>query len=127
MSCEGRDDKFTIDELEVSTSEDADVECNYGMPDGSVCKQTYSCSSGGNVIKNSQCKWYPKASSQILSDVFQTRSSTPCNWQVHLLTLYRRWCSLRDLQARQKRPFWMQRWCPLDPIQLRDCFQQCPG
>ena len=55
MSCENEDDRFSIDEMEISTSNDADVECEYSMPDGSTCRETHSCSSGGSVVKNSQC------------------------------------------------------------------------
>ena len=54
MSCDGSD-SMSIDELEVSTTEDTDVDCEYSMPDGSTCVESHSCSSGGSVIKNTQC------------------------------------------------------------------------
>ena len=61
MSC-GSDDSMSIDEMEVSSDQDADVECEYGMPDGSTCKEYHSCSAGGSVFKNTQCggKCHPK-------------------------------------------------------------------
>ncbi|KAK3703814.1 hypothetical protein LTR37_014260 [Vermiconidia calcicola] len=54
MSCSG-EDYMSIDEIEVSTSEDADVDCEYSMPDGSTCTETHSCAAGGSVVKNTQC------------------------------------------------------------------------
>ncbi|KAF1987185.1 hypothetical protein K402DRAFT_392884 [Aulographum hederae CBS 113979] len=54
FSC-GSDKKFSISEMQVSSSEDADVEFHYGMEDGSTCKQTVPCKSGGSVVQNSQC------------------------------------------------------------------------
>lgn len=54
-SCDQDDESMSIDEMEVSSSEDTDIDCEYSMPDGSVCKETHSCSSGGSIIKNSQC------------------------------------------------------------------------
>ncbi|KAK3724094.1 hypothetical protein LTR37_001216 [Vermiconidia calcicola] len=54
MSCSG-EDYMSIDEIEVSTSEDADVDCEYSMPDGSTCTETHSCAAGGSIVKNTQC------------------------------------------------------------------------
>ena len=54
MSC-GDDDSMTIDEMQISSSHDADIDCEYGMPDGSTCHETHSCSEGGSVFKNTQC------------------------------------------------------------------------
>jgi hypothetical protein len=41
--------------MQVSTSEDTDIDFVYDMPDGSTCKHTESCSKDGSVVKNSQC------------------------------------------------------------------------
>ncbi|KAH7041925.1 hypothetical protein B0J12DRAFT_731005 [Macrophomina phaseolina] len=46
---------FSVGEFHVSTDKDTDVEFHYGMPDGSTCKHTSSCSSGGTIVKNEQC------------------------------------------------------------------------
>lgn len=39
----------------VSSSHDADVDCEYEMPDGSTCKETHACSTEGTIVQNSQC------------------------------------------------------------------------
>ncbi|QDS75372.1 hypothetical protein FKW77_002448 [Venturia effusa] len=54
FSC-GADKDFSISEYQVSVSKDTDVEFHYKMEDGSTCKQTTSCKSGGTIVKNSQC------------------------------------------------------------------------
>lgn len=54
MSCDDNDD-MSPQTYHVSSSHDADVDCEYEMPDGSICKQTHSCSSEGSIIENSQC------------------------------------------------------------------------
>lgn len=48
-------DAFSIDQYQITSSEDTDIEAHYGMPDGSVCKETHSCSKHGTTVKNSQC------------------------------------------------------------------------
>ncbi|KJX98132.1 hypothetical protein TI39_contig432g00001 [Zymoseptoria brevis] len=54
IGCHG-DDAMSIDKYQVSSSEDADIECHYVMPDKSVCKEYHSCKAGGTEIQNSQC------------------------------------------------------------------------
>ncbi|SMR46981.1 unnamed protein product [Zymoseptoria tritici ST99CH_3D1] len=54
IGCNG-DDAMSIDKYQVSSSEDADIECHYEMPDKSVCKEYHSCKAGGIEIQNSQC------------------------------------------------------------------------
>ncbi|KAI7109485.1 hypothetical protein KC324_g20202, partial [Hortaea werneckii] len=54
MACSGNDN-MSPETYHVSSSHDADVDCEYEMPDGSVCKQTHSCSRDGSIIQNSQC------------------------------------------------------------------------
>ncbi|KAE9961969.1 hypothetical protein EG328_001177 [Venturia inaequalis] len=54
FSC-GADKDFSISEYQVSVSKDTDVEFHYQMEDGSTCKQTTSCKSGGTIVQNSQC------------------------------------------------------------------------
>lgn len=54
IACDG-EDSMSIDKYEVSSSEDADIECHYEMPDQTVCKEYHSCKSGGTVIQNTQC------------------------------------------------------------------------
>ena len=46
---------FSIDQIRISSSIDADVDLYYGMPDGSTCKESHSCSSKASLIKNTQC------------------------------------------------------------------------
>lgn len=46
---------FSIDEIEISTEFDTDLELVYEMPDGKECKQRSSCKQGGSVVKNTQC------------------------------------------------------------------------
>ncbi|KAK3627530.1 hypothetical protein LTR22_022718 [Elasticomyces elasticus] len=55
ISCDGQEDKMSIDTYHISSSEDTDIDCHYEMPDGSTCKETHSCSSEGSIIQNSQC------------------------------------------------------------------------
>ncbi|GME63502.1 Extracellular serine-threonine rich protein [Neofusicoccum parvum] len=57
IECSGsqKDKGFSVGEFQVSTSVDTDVEFHYGMPDGSTCKHTASCSSSGTTVKNEQC------------------------------------------------------------------------
>lgn len=54
MSC-GQDDSMSINEMEISSSEDADIDCEYGMPDGSTCTETHHCPSSGAIVQNTQC------------------------------------------------------------------------
>ncbi|KAF2424260.1 hypothetical protein EJ08DRAFT_664076 [Tothia fuscella] len=54
FSCSA-DKDFSIKEYQVSVSKDTDVEFHYKMSDGSDCKHTSSCKSGGTVVQNSQC------------------------------------------------------------------------
>ncbi|KAK3079709.1 hypothetical protein LTS18_004082 [Coniosporium uncinatum] len=54
FSCDG-DKKFSISEMHVSSDVDTDIELNYGMPDGAICKQTVPCKPSGSVVKNTQC------------------------------------------------------------------------
>ncbi|OQO01431.1 hypothetical protein B0A48_12986 [Cryoendolithus antarcticus] len=54
ISCEDQS-QMSIDTYQISSNYDTDVECHYGMPDGSTCKTTHRCQSGGNIIKNDQC------------------------------------------------------------------------
>ena len=54
ISC-GNDDTMSIDTVQISSSHDADIDCEYSMPDGSTCHETHSCSEGGSVFQNSQC------------------------------------------------------------------------
>ncbi|KAE9365225.1 hypothetical protein N431DRAFT_473299 [Stipitochalara longipes BDJ] len=46
---------FSVTEIQISVEFDCDLEFHYSMPGGSTCKQTSSCSSGGSIVKNSQC------------------------------------------------------------------------
>lgn len=46
---------FSVGEFQVSTNKNTDIEFHYGMPDGSTCKHTASCSSSGTTVKNEQC------------------------------------------------------------------------
>ncbi|KAK4547752.1 hypothetical protein LTR36_000710 [Oleoguttula mirabilis] len=55
MSCSGDEDSMSIDTYHVSSSQDTDIDCEYGMPDGSTCTETHSCTSGGSIIQNNQC------------------------------------------------------------------------
>ncbi|KAK4893829.1 hypothetical protein LTR27_007855 [Elasticomyces elasticus] len=55
ISCDGQEDKMSIDTYHISSSENTDIDCHYDMPDGSTCKETHSCSSEGSIIQNSQC------------------------------------------------------------------------
>ncbi|KKY14316.1 putative extracellular serine-threonine rich protein [Diplodia seriata] len=57
IECSGsqKEKGFSVGEFHVSTSVDTPVEFHYGMPDGSTCKHTSSCSSGGTTVKNEQC------------------------------------------------------------------------
>lgn len=48
-------DAFSIDQMQISSSHDADIEAHYGMPDGSTCKEIHSCSTQGTVFHNTQC------------------------------------------------------------------------
>ncbi|KAK6440089.1 hypothetical protein LTR95_003694 [Oleoguttula sp. CCFEE 5521] len=54
ISCEDQS-QMSIDTYQISSNYDTDVDCHYGMPDGSTCKTTHTCQSGGNIIKNDQC------------------------------------------------------------------------
>ena len=54
FSCQ-ENDSMSIDQMQVSSTQDTDLECHYGMPDGSTCKEYHSCQSGGSVIQNTQC------------------------------------------------------------------------
>ncbi|KAL2001403.1 hypothetical protein VTN02DRAFT_1809 [Thermoascus thermophilus] len=55
ISC-GSDKKgFSISSMRVSSSKKTDVNFYYGMPDGSICKQTASCSPEGTEVTNDQC------------------------------------------------------------------------
>ena len=54
MSCD-EGSNFSINEMQVSASQDVDIQCEYGMPDGTTCTEYHSCSSEGSVIQNSQC------------------------------------------------------------------------
>jgi CFEM domain len=46
---------FSITEVQISVEFDCSIEFHYSMPGGSTCKQTSSCSSGGSIVKNTQC------------------------------------------------------------------------
>ena len=46
---------FSIDEIEISTEFDTDLEIVYTMPDGKECKQRSPCKKGGSAVKNTQC------------------------------------------------------------------------
>ena len=54
MSC-GDNEGMSIDQMQISSTHDADIDCEYGMPDGSTCHETHSCSEGGAIFQNSQC------------------------------------------------------------------------
>ena len=54
FSC-GDNDSMSIDQYQVSATEDTDIDCEYNMPDGSICKESHSCQSGGSIIQNTQC------------------------------------------------------------------------
>ncbi|KAK4570412.1 hypothetical protein LTR86_002492 [Recurvomyces mirabilis] len=54
ISCHD-DDTMSIDTYHISASKDADLDCEYGMPDGSTCTEQHSCSSEGSIIQNTQC------------------------------------------------------------------------
>lgn len=46
---------FSIDEMEVHTEFDTDLEFVYEMPDGKECRQRSRCEKGGSTVKNTQC------------------------------------------------------------------------
>ncbi|KAF1812780.1 hypothetical protein P152DRAFT_513823 [Eremomyces bilateralis CBS 781.70] len=46
---------FSITQMHISTSRDSDLEFVFGMEDGSTCRQTSPCNSGGSIISNTQC------------------------------------------------------------------------
>ncbi|KAK5246435.1 hypothetical protein LTS06_008236, partial [Exophiala xenobiotica] len=54
FSC-GKDDAFSITNMQVSVSFDTELDFIFSMPDGSTCKHTASCQSAGTTVENSQC------------------------------------------------------------------------
>lgn len=46
---------FSVDTIDISTEFSCTLEFQYGMGDGSICKQRSACSSEGSTVKNSQC------------------------------------------------------------------------
>lgn len=48
-------DAFSIDQMQISSSHDTEIEAHYGMPDGSTCKEVHSCSTQGTTFQNTQC------------------------------------------------------------------------
>lgn len=86
LSAEVDVDAFSIGSFDMSTEFNARLEFHYDMPDGSVCKQTFDCESGGTTIINDQCGGakrvrvvYPK---QIVEDgvlQFQNRCKISCH------------------------------------------------
>ncbi|KAF2457942.1 hypothetical protein BDY21DRAFT_343205 [Lineolata rhizophorae] len=46
---------FSVTDMEISVDEDADVEFHYDMPDGSTCRHTTRCTTGGTTVRNNQC------------------------------------------------------------------------
>lgn len=78
ISCDG-EDKMSISKYEVSSDEDAEIECNYEMPDGSSCKEYHSCSSSGSVIENTQCGGATKVTFKAHGD----SKGKGCNIGVH--------------------------------------------
>ncbi|KAL4965921.1 uncharacterized protein BDV14DRAFT_199374, partial [Aspergillus stella-maris] len=55
ISCGQDQAGFSIDKFHLFTSVETDVTISFGMPDGSTCKKTSSCSSSGTEISNDQC------------------------------------------------------------------------
>ena len=49
------DSGFSIDRIQLATSREIAVSCEYGMPDGSVCRETHPCTPGGSIFTNTQC------------------------------------------------------------------------
>ena len=46
---------FSISQTRITSFEEAEIECHYGMPDGSICKESYNCSPGRSTFDNKQC------------------------------------------------------------------------
>lgn len=46
---------FSVDTIDITTEFSCSLEFQYGMEDGSVCKQRSDCSSEGSTVKNTQC------------------------------------------------------------------------
>ncbi|RFU25973.1 hypothetical protein B7463_g10357, partial [Scytalidium lignicola] len=51
----GQVDAFSVTDIQVSVEFDCQLEFHYGMGDGSICKQTSSCSKSGSTVQNKQC------------------------------------------------------------------------
>lgn len=51
----GSGKRFSIKDLQISSSEDTELDLVYSYDNGDVCKHTAACSKGGSTIENSQC------------------------------------------------------------------------
>lgn len=49
------DHTMSVDKLEMSCDEEAEIECLFEMPDGSTCKAVHFCTVLGLVVHNTQC------------------------------------------------------------------------
>ena len=51
----GSGKRFSIKNLQISSSEDTELDLVYSYENGDVCKHTAACFKGGSSIENSQC------------------------------------------------------------------------
>jgi hypothetical protein len=54
MSSSG-EETFTVERMQISSSDHTEIELYYGMVDGSACAELYTCSPSGCTLYNSQC------------------------------------------------------------------------
>ncbi|KAJ5577145.1 hypothetical protein N7535_004071 [Penicillium sp. DV-2018c] len=55
FACSSHESGFSVTDFHVATDKDTELHIIYSMPDGSTCKNTASCNSGGTKIHNDQC------------------------------------------------------------------------
>lgn len=72
--------QFSITNLHVSVDKEVDVEFEYSMPDGSVCRQIQSCSTS-TTVTNTQCG----GAISVKSRIFKKNSNTvdKCSLSIH--------------------------------------------
>lgn len=81
-SCFGSSkEKFSVKDFTVSTDYDTDLEFEYDMPDGSICKQKQACKKSGTIVKNTQCGGAKKV--KVCLPKKKTTPKKPCGFKFH--------------------------------------------
>lgn len=94
---------FSINELQVSTSTDTDLEFVYGYENGDVCKHTTACSKSGTTVTNLQCGGASSVTFKLPKHVehadstleFIASALTAVFQAVHLVPCLVLWCLFR--------------------------------